>query len=584
MILQALNDYYETLATRGNIVRRGWSKAKVVYALDLGEDGALLDVTPMREETPRGKKTVLAPKIMDVPEQLKRTVGVAANFLCDNSGYLLGVDAKGKPERTRKCFDAAAQLHQRLLGAEDCPAARAVCAFFQTWNPAAAQDHPALRDRYDDVISGGNLVFRLRDRFVHEDPEVQACWDHRAAEEQGPMGRCLVTGQRVPIAAVHPAIKGVRGAQSSGAALVSFNAAAFESYEKSQSYNASVGEPAAFAYTTALNHLIADTEHTKRMGETTVLYWAQNADPVYQDAFGWSMEPSGDGTAALEEDDIKRALETLAQGKPYDLSGRTLRPETHFYVLGLSPNAARLSVRFFYHNQFGQIMENINRHYKRLAIERPAYDKRELLSMYSLLYETANPNSRDKLPPAILVGSLFRAILEDQPYPAFLFQDVMMRIRADHSLTRGRAAILKAYLSKWLEKSPNPSMEEVVNMEVLNEQSCYLPYVLGRLFSVLEAVQQAANPGINTTIRDRYFNSASATPATIFPLLTKLSQSHLRKLDAGLRVYYEKQITDLQGRIQRTLPARLSLSDQGTFHLGYYHETQKRYTKKDKGE
>ena len=579
MILQALNDYYETLAARGQIARRGWSSAKVVYALTLGEDGALLDVLPLRHEVQQGKKTVLAPIIMEVPEQLKRTVGVAANFLCDNSGYLLGVDAKGKPERTRKCFQAAKQLHERLLESVDSPAARAVHAFFQTWNPDAAQNHPALRDSYEDITAGGNLVFRFRERFVHDDPLVQASWDQRADEGQGQMGRCLVTGQRAPIAAVHPAIKGVRGAQAVGAALVSFNAAAFESYEKSQSVNASVGEPAAFAYTTALNHLIADTKHTRRMGDTTVLYWAQNADPVYQDAFGYCVEPS-----FLEEDDIKRALDTLSKGKPYDLSGKVLRPETHFYVLGLSPNAARLSVRFFYHNQFGEIMENINRHYKRLAIERPAYDERELLSIYSLLYETANPNSRDKLPPAILVGALFRAILEDQPYPAFLFQDVMMRIRAERSLSRGRAAILKAYLSKWLEKSPNPPMEEVVNMEVLNDESNYLPYVLGRLFSVLEAVQQAANPGINTTIRDRYFNSASATPATIFPLLTKLSQSHLRKLDTGLRVFYEKQIVDLQGRIQRTLPDRLTLPEQGTFHLGYYHQTQKNYTKKNKGE
>ena len=381
-----------------------------------------------------------------------------------------------------------------------------------------------------------------------------------------------MTGSHVPLARLHPNIKGVVGAQSSGAALVSFNAPAFCSYGHEQGVNAPTGEYAAFAYTTALNHLLSDREHIRRVGDTTLVCWAAGGQNAYQD---FLMDAFYDD--APNEQDIRNTLFRLAEGLSVDWQDQCLNPDTRFYILGLAPNAARLSVRFFWQNSFGTLARNIKRHYERLEIVRPAYDNFPTLPLWQLVRETVNLNARSPEPSPRLAGDLLLAVLNDAPYPATLLDGVTLRIRADKQITRGRAAILKAW---YLRNSQDEPLKEVMTVE-LNEQSHYLPYVLGRLFSVLEAVQQRANPNINTTIKDRYFNSASATPATVFPLLLNLAQKHLAKLDDGLAVYYNKRITELNARIAQTLPARLTLPEQSAFQIGYYHETQKRYTKKE---
>ncbi len=268
MILQALTRYYEELAAQGKIARPGWSKTKISYALYINERGELENVIPLQEDTGAKK---LQPQRFDLPTPVKRTVGIAPNFLWDNSSYLLGIDAKGKPERSAECFEVCKQLHHQLLDGLDSAAAKAILAFFDGWNPAEAREHPALKTELDAIIAGGNLLFRVNGVFAHEDEAIcqawQACYDHSEGETK----QCLVTGKEDVIEAVHPAIKGVDGAQSSGAALISFNAPAFCSYGQEQNYNAPVGKYAAFAYTAALNHLLADHENKQKIGDTTVV-------------------------------------------------------------------------------------------------------------------------------------------------------------------------------------------------------------------------------------------------------------------------------------------------------------------------
>lgn len=574
MILQALTRYYEDLLTQGEIARPGWAVAKVSWALELGEDGSLLGLFHLQKEVPRGKKTALVPQELLVPQPVKRSSGVAANFLCDTSSYLLGADAKGKPARAAECFAAAAALHRQLLAGAQSAAARAILNFFDRWNPAEASEHPALKQDWPEICKGGNLIFWYDGQPVTEEPEIRDRWQQ--AQSQPPAdtteGLCLVTGSRVPLARLHPNIKGVAGAQSSGAALVSFNAPAFCSYGHEQGTNAPTGEYAAFAYTTALNHLLADREHIRRVGDTTLVCWAAGGQSAYQD---FLMDAFYDD--APTEQDIRNTLFRLAEGLPVEWQDKRLDPDTRFYILGLAPNAARLSVRFFWQNSFGTLARNITRHYERLEIVRPAYDNFHTLPLWRLVRETVNLNARSPEPSPRLAGDLLLAVLNDAPYPATLLDGVTLRIRADKQITRGRAAILKAW---YLRNSQDEQLKEVMTVE-LNEQSNYLPYVLGRLFSVLEAVQQRANPNINTTIKDRYFNSASATPATVLPLLLNLAQKHLAKLDGGLATYYNKRIIELNTRITQTLPARLTLPEQSAFQIGYYHETQKRYTKKE---
>lgn len=571
MILQALTRLFEDLARRGEIARPGWSKAKISYALCLNEAGELTGLVPLLREEQVGKKTQLRPSLIELPSPVTRTVGVLPNFLWDNSSYLLGVDEKGKPERSLSCFRACGELHHTLLDDVDTPAAKAILAYFDTWQPENAREHPALADCWEDIMKGANLSFRVEGQFIWEDEKVCGAWDDHYGQYQGEKTQCLVTGLPDVAESVHPVIKGVAGAQSSGAAIVSFNAPAFCSYGKEQSLNAPVGKHAAFAYTAALNHLLAGRENVHRIGDTTVVCWAEGAEPQYSVFAGLAL--FGDNLPdTLSDADLHAALNNLAQGLP--CAALKLDPNRPFYILGLAPNAARLSVRFFYRNSFGALMRNINDHHARMEIVGNRYT---ITPLWAMLRETVNLNTTDKSPSPVLSGTVARAIFTGTAYPAALLEAVTLRIRAEREITPGRAAILKAYYLK----SRNKQCPEEVLTVSLNENSTNIPYTLGRLFAVYEEVQEAANPGINATIKDKYFNSAAATPAVIFPILDNLCQKHLRKLDIGLRINRDKQIGKLKDVLGEEYPVRLSLPEQGSFNLGYYHQKQFRYTKKE---
>ena len=588
MILQALTAYYEQLVRQGKLSAPGWDDSfKVSYELRLNDAGQLLRVVPLLTEKTVGKKTVLAPRAMRVPAHEKRSSGFAANFLCDNSTYLLGADEKGKPERSADCFKACAKLHHAILDGVDSPAARALLAYFDSWDPAQAATNPLLQKQWKEITGNANLIFGYEaadhsHSFVNDDPAIQNAWqthyNDRSADSD--MGQCLITGKYAPIERTHPNISGVPGAQSSGAALVSFNAPAFCSYGHEQGDNAPVSKYAAFAYTTALNRLLADRSHCKHVGDTAILCWAENAEPVYQDAMSMFLF-GADEAAGIQESDVQAALQRLSAGQTVPFLEKELSPDQHFYLLGLAPNIARLSVRFFLRDTFGSFAQNLQKHADEMEIDCSEKEKFRSLPIWAVVNETTRtvPGQPAKPSPQ-LAGDLLRAVLTGGRYPATLLNGVTLRIRAEQNVTRGRAAVIKAY---YLRNYPTELNKEVYTVS-LNETT-NVPYLLGRLFSVLEAVQKAANPGINTTIKDRYFNAACATPGMSFPTLLRLSQKHLRKLNDGLATHYDKQITELMAQLPESgFPARLSLPDQGKFTIGYYHQTQKRYVKKNEEE
>lgn len=575
MILQALVDYYEELARQNRIARPGWAPVKVSYALDIDDSGQLLQVVSLKTEQMRGKKMALVPQEIELPQPVKRTVGVSANFLCDNGAYLLGIDNKGKPERTRLCYDAARALHLNLLSNVDTSAARAVVAFFEQWQPDLAAQHPAIAESLEEILNGANLIFTYDGAYVHEDAAICTAWQNAYNDNaDSSCMPCLVTGEILPVATLHPSIKGVTGAQSSGASLISFNAPSLCSYRKEQGQNAPTSQYAAFAYGTALNHLLADRQHVCHLGDTTMVYWAQNGDSRTQDAFDCLVL----GQAGYDDQSLRGMAEDMRNGRPFDFDKAQIDPGQPFYILGLAPNAARLSVRFFLQNSFGGFLRCIQQHHQRLQIATPNETEFQTLAVWQLLAETVNRNSRDKAPAPELAGEVLRATLTDAHYPATLLNGVTLRIRADREINWRRAAIIKAYYLKNLQ--PNDSMREVLTV-ALNENSTDVAYNLGRLFSVLEAIQSAANPGINATIRDKYFNSASATPAVVFPTLVNLAQKHLKKLKEGQSIYYGKLLGTVMDKLTDGYPNRMSLKQQGAFQLGYYHQTTVRYTKKE---
>lgn len=585
MILQALADYYEQLIIEHpeRVSRPGWCSRQVAFMLELSSEGKLVGVIPSSEK--RGW-------MRSVPEQAKRTVGITANLLCDNATYLLGIDTKGKPERALQCFEAAKERHLAFLADVDSPSAAAVKAFFDAWDPSAAAENPIVTAAGEELLAGGNLVFRVDGHEVLEDAAVASAWDQAYSQpsDDAVVMTCLVSGEKAPIARLHPSIKGVMGAQAMGASLVGFNARAFESYghDEEQGLNAPVSERATFAYTTALNYLLSDRKHHVRLGDTTVVYWADKSDDACAEIMcdllnPRAPEPGSESGASTDSDPdqlIDDVMTKLASGLPI----AEVELNANFFVLGLAPNAARLSVRFFQRDTFGAMLKNVKKHYDRLEIARAPYEKK-YLTPYRLLAETENPNAKQPAATSILGGALMRSILSDQRYPEALYENTLLRVRATQDnderhtrkVTRGRAAIIKAYLLKNCGRS-----EEDVTVG-LNEGRTDVPYVLGRLFSVLESIQEASNPGLNATIKNKYYDSASATPSVVFPLIIKLSDKHLKKLERdgkGLAVHYERQRGELLNRID-AFPKRLTLEEQGDFILGYHHQTQKRYEKKD---
>ncbi len=574
MILQALVRLYEDLAAQGKIARPGWGPAKISYALCIDAGGQLTDIVSLQVEEERGNKTVLGPRSMELPADVDRRSSIKSNFLWEEPSYLLGVRSKGPKDRSKQSFEACKQLHIQLLHDIETPAAQAIVRFFQKWDPTRIPMEPVLAPHMETLLKGTKLVFRVDGQFPQDDAEICKAWQKHYEQTDGPVMQCLVTGEETAVAAVHPAIKGVRDAQSSGAALVSFNAPAFWSYDQEQSLNAPVSQYAAFAYTSALNYLLADKNSVQLIGDTTVVCWAEGADPVYQGTTAAALF-GAPPPAGLKDSDLQKALKSLAEMEPYE--GLPLDPNRPFYVLGLAPSIGRISVRFFLQDTFGAMMKNIWDHHERMRIVGPDHAESKLIPLWALLRQTVNQNSRDKQSSPVLAGTVTRAILAGTPYPAALLEAVTIRIRAERDINWQKAAILKAYYSK----NQNKDCPKEVLQVSLNEASTNPYYTLGRLFAVYEALQEAANPGINATITDKYFNAAAATPNVIFPMLSKLGLKHLRKLPTGQRIFYEKQIEQLKAVLDQQYPERLTLPQQGSFELGYYHQKQKRFEKKE---
>lgn len=585
MILQSLVRYYDLLANdeESNIPKLGYCKANVSYAVNLSPDGKLLNIIPLKIGVKRGKKIVEVPQSMEVPEQEKKASGIKSNFLCENTSYVFGID-KEKNERAKKCFAAFRKLHKDILQNVDNAAAKAVVAYVNNWDVDKAYEHPALIEYLDEILSSGNFVFMVNGgEFVHRNKEIRKAWEkYRSNFQNEVVMQCLVTGEYSPIAKLHPSIKGVRGTQPSGGSLVSFNERAYESYGriKEQGLNSPVSQYATFAYTTVLNHLLADDSHKIHLGDATIVFWAESPKSIYQDFMSLYINGEVESnekiiikdTAAVSE--VKAVFEKITQGKPIGRLSDAFNEETRFYILALSPNAARLAVRFFISNSFGEYVKNIGKHYQDMRIEKQYPTDPDVIPVWRVLNETVSPKSSDKAATPLLAGAVLKAIVTGSPYPAGLYNSIMIRIKAEKDINYCKASVIKGYLLRSTKK-----YEEVLTVS-LNEKSENTAYLLGRLFAVLEKVQLDANPGINATIKDRYFTSACATPASVFPVLLRLSQHHISKAEYGYSS--DRKIADILEKLDidnNPFPSNLSLEEQGVFILGYYHQRNAIYQK-----
>jgi len=579
MILQSLNELYSRLADDAayEIAPPGFSPQKISLRIVIKMDGSLVDLQDARTPDEKGK---LQNIVLLVPGEAKPPgAGINPCFLWDNQTYLLGRQPEDKPDGFGlKRFEAFRKRHQELENTINTPEFSAVCRFLEQWSPDRIAEFPILTE-----LGTGFGIFQIQGekKPIHEIASIKNWWRSTlASEEAGDAGQCLLSGEIEPIARLHPKIKGVPGAQAAGASLVSFNANAYESYGKTQSFNAPVGEESAFRYGTALNSLLTGPQskkHRIRIGDTSTVFWTEKATIVEDclaDIFSNGSQAIQDVQDIAKRAQIQRLLDAVRVGGNYEEFGESSTP---FFILGLAPNAARLSIRFFHRSTVADLIIKLHEHQECMKIVRQYKEQTgnrfpdpEFPAIWQILRETARVV--DEIPP-LLSGALTRAIVEGTPYPEGLFSAIIRRIQADRTINYLRVATLKAVLVR----NHHQLIPTMLDIETTDTA-----YLLGRLFSALEKTQEDALPGINATIRDRFYSAASATPASVFPRLLRTYQHHLSKLNGGAKVNRERLVQEIISSISATgFPNQFPLKKQGIFAIGYYHQRKDFFTKKE---
>lgn len=581
MILQALDRYYDRMAARGEAEEPGWARVGIEWTIVLSKDGEPVDVHQNLET--QGRKP--RPKPISVPAPLKRTVAIAPNKLWDKTAYVLGRTA-GDGRRTADEHAAFKQATLNWIGESDDEGLVAVRRFLERWTPERFDDPPFRPEMLD-----GNIVFRLDGElgYIHERPAAKARLRRQAHETSDDAETCLITGAPAAAMRLHPTIKGVNGAQSSGASLVSFNLDAFKSYGREQGANAPTSEAAGERYGAALNAMLGrdGRNRLKRgIGDATVVFWADASVPdaeaaarAAEAAFVRAMETAEDeeDTDPVAAANVRDSLQAIAEGRP-EIVAPDLKPGTRFHVLGLAPNAARLSVRFWLSDTLETFAKALLRHIDDIAIDPPPRgwtSKQGPPEIWRLLVKTTALQEEFKNIPSHLAGELTSAVLTGAPYPRTWLTAALTRLRAGDSPGSGwHAAAIKACINR------NPTEEDLpVALDPTYDNAAYQ---LGRLFAVIEAAQYAALGRVNATVADRYYAAASSTPARVFASLLRGARTHVsdaKKRGGGF--WIEKKLDDIVGRLPPSLPRTLRLEDQGRFAVGYYHERASRGTKSE---
>lgn len=563
MILQALKEYYDRKAADpdSGIAPLGWERKEIPYLIVLDENGSLVRVEDTQELVNKKKRA----KTFLVPQSVKRSSGVAANLLWDNVEYATGVVCKGKSDRVAVQHAA---FVERLSEVSGCPSVEPVKAFLRKPD---FREQLAKYTEWNEAVEGCAFVaFKLLGGSypIFNAPDVKGYIKDVSQSELGISANsvCLVSGKRDVVAKLHPAVKGVQGTNTTGGNIVSFNFPAACSFGKTQGANAQIGEEAAFKYATALNSLLAKESRQKiQVGDATVVFWSeQNSvlEDEFLDLFGEPAKDNPDkGVDAVER--LFSSVKTGAFSHKDD--------GTRFYVLGLAPNSARISVRFWHVGTVAEMEGRFADWFEDLRIAHGVKDK-EHLSLWRLLISTATQGKTENINPN-LSGSVMRSILSGSPLPDTLLNAVLVRIKAEREISYPRAKLLKAYLNR-------KSKERKITVS-LDKENTSVAYCLGRLFATLEKIQEEANPGINATIRDKFYASASSAPNTVFGNLMRLKNHHLAKIPQGRVVYFEKLLGEVISKFV-SFPAHLSLDEQGLFAIGYYHQRQDFFTKKEK--
>ncbi|MEN6299969.1 MAG: type I-C CRISPR-associated protein Cas8c/Csd1 [Anaerolineaceae bacterium] len=576
MILQALKEYYDRKAVEGLMASDGWIAGGIDFLINIDIYGNIQSIEDLRELV--GKKRI--PHPFDVPnigkQSLKHTnSGKDANLLWDNASFVFGLGDKGDT-RLQSMVDEI----DNWIGETSDPGVIAVRNFLIKGLKNRSHFDLAINHaEFGELFKEGNAkisfrVFETEYKVVFYSPVVKKAIEKVANQESNvTFGTCLVTGENnVAIEVTHPVTKGVWGAQSSGACIVSFNKDSFNSYGKTQSFNAPVSKIIVSQYNKALNTLLSSPRQCIHIGDASIVFWSEKRSSFESDFAFFFKEPEKDDPDAGTLR-VRALFDSVNSGTYIDDDG-----DNRFYILGLAPNAARIAIRFWQVGTISDIALRIRQYFDDFAIMKSPNEP-EYYSIWRILVNVSTQDKSENIPPN-LAGEFMRSILNGTPYPATLLHACLRRIHSDteNRVKPVRAALIKAYLNRYYHFYPNQKFKEV-NMELdINQPS--VGYQLGRLFATLEKIQEEANPGINVTIRERFYGAACATPVTVFTNLLRLKNHHLAKLEnKGRVVYFERLLGEIMCNLM-DFPAHLDLHEQGRFAIGYYHQRQAFFTSK----
>lgn len=589
MILQALKEYYDRLSNDpdSSIPPLGWEKKEIPFLIAIDTEGNFINLEDTREQ--QGKKLIA--KSYLVPQSVKRTSGIAPNLLWDNVEYVTGIvcdkeEGKGSNQETdtqksEKRKGRVEAQHQQFVERIETELSdtSSVLPVLQFLHKKEWEKNPSLFGKTwaDACETNAFISFKLvgHDVPIFREPDVIPNVGRQKTTDETRKRRCL-DGTISTVAQLHSPIKGVAGAKDTGGNIVSFNAPAFCSFGKRQGENIPISTEFVFQYTTALNTLLGKGSRQKTLvGDATMVWWASQKDIPLENGLINLFEEPEKGEERVSETAIEQLLQSVETGAYKHEEG-----DAKFYVLGLAPNAARLSVRFWHVGTVQEMEGRFREWFEDLRITHGPRDKQDL-SLWRLLVSTAPQGKTENISPN-LAGNIVRSILEGLPLPETLLGTLAVRFKADHDISYPRVKLLKAYFNrKWrfYKKERSLTMS-------LDKGNTNIGYRLGRLFAVLEKIQQEANPGINATIRDKFYSAASSTPASVFGNLMRLKNHHLSKLESpGRATSFEKLLGEIFYRSGdlpgiSKFPAHLTLDDQGMFAIGYYHQRQDFFTKK----
>lgn len=598
MLIRALCDYYDILSREKRVLPDGYSKVNVHYLVCLTEEGTIDEIINWQE-----KEEVLLkngtikerwrPREIRMPKRTEKT-GIDANYIEHRPLYLFGLNlteeglsTEDRTDKAKKSHKAFVETNLDFIEGLDSPVVCAFRQFLKKWRPAEETDHVGLRELGKDYSKSG-FAFCLSgypDRLLHEDGQVlerwNRFWKERVTEsgEDQYIAQCAVSGEQGRIARIHQKIKGVPGGLATGTVLIGFNNASENSYGNEQSYNSNISETAMKKYTEVLNVLLSDPKHKILLDDMTIVFWAMAEGQSCEDAIRAMIFGVTDSMGA---DSVNQMLSNLMQdaGKGKIVEERLasedgIRDNVDFYMLGLKPNSSRLAVKFIYRKKYADILWNIARHQKDMQITAELHP----VSIIRLQRELVSPKCQDKIANPALTAKLFEAVINGTDYPASLLETVVRRVKTDveFRFNEVRAGLIKACINRRTRLLQKKEELKVA----LDQENHNQAYLCGRLFAVLEKLQQdASGHSLNRTIKDAYFASAASRPATVFPKLLKLSQNHLNKVKNP--TYYNIRMQEIIAGMQGEFPGILLLAEQGKFMVGYFQQYQSFFDSKGK--